>query len=194
MKRGNIVAGAGLVVAAGLLGNLCGCGDVWLNLTKERTGDASRAGTISVVFINNTPHRASFSFGVWDAWDKSPGPAALRQLRLEGSTSSAPASLSCQRNFAIGTQDFVDRVLETKADDTATFDPDAFGTVVNFSSAPTDSDAAALPTEGTALGVEKLLGVDYSCADRLIFTFVQDPDAAGGFRIDFEAILDETQQ
>ena len=194
MRRIDIAARGALAAAVGLLAGLSGCGEVWLNLTKERTGDATRQGTIAVVFINNTPFRASFSYGLWDAWDKTPGQATLRQLRLEGNTSTAATTLSCQRNFAIGTQDFVDRVIETKGDQTTTFDPDAFGTVVNFSSAPAASDAAALPTEGTALGVEKLLGVDYSCADGLIFTFVQDPDAAGGFRIDFEVILDQAQQ
>ncbi len=84
-------------------------------------------------------------------------------------------------------------MIATNADKTDTFDADAFDTVVHFSSAPSDSNAAALPTEGTALGREVLLGVDYSCADEIIFTFVQDPDAVGGFRIDFEVILDDTQ-
>jgi len=86
-------------------------------------------------------------------------------------------------------------VIATKTDEaTTSFDADSFDTVVHFSAAASDSDAAALPTAGTALGVEKLLGVDYSCADLLVFTFTEDPDAEGGFRVDFEVILDQTNQ
>jgi hypothetical protein len=178
---------------AGLLAGVAGCGDLWQNLTTERTAD--RGGTIAVAFVNNTPYRASFSFGAWDAWDKSPGAVSLAQLRVEAGTATAPQSVPCRRNFAIGTQEFMDRVVVTRTDEsTANFDPDVFVEGVNFSSAPTGSDAAALPTEGTARGVEKLLGVDFSCGDELVFTLVQDPDAEGGFRMDFELIVDVVRQ
>ncbi len=149
-----------------------------------------RVGQVEVVFINNTPFRASFSYGSWDSLDRSPGPSTLQQLRLEGLTTSDLSELPCRRNIAIGTREFLDRVLANDGDDTDDFDPDAFVEVVNFSSADPDSDAAALPTAGTADGLEVRLGVDYSCADRLIFTFEQDPDAPGGFRIDFNVIID----
>ncbi len=153
---------------------------------------AERTGNISFQFINNTPFRASFSYGTWDALDRNPpGDATLLQLRLAPGTSSTVSTAPCRRDAAVGTQAFVDRVIATRADETDNFDPDAFQTVVNFSSAPADSAAAALPTEGTAQGRALLIGPDYSCADRLIFTFVQDPQAAGGFRIDYEVIKDQ---
>jgi hypothetical protein len=82
------------------------------------------------------------------------------------------------------------RVLDTDGDSAATFNPDAFVEGVNFSSAPLGSDADALPTAGTAEPVEVLLGVDYTCNDQLIFTFVEDPAARGGFRIEFSVIRD----
>lgn len=188
MNRKNLVAtGLSALTAAAMLAGLSGCvGTVLRNLTKQRTGD------ITMVFINNTSYTAAFSYGTWDAWDRTPGTPNLQQLRLAPNTASEPATVPCARNAAIGTQDFVDRVIATKADEALDdFDPDAFDTVVRFSSAPSDSGAAGLPTEGTALGIEKLLGVDYSCADQLVFTFVEDPDAPGGFRIDFEVILDK---
>jgi hypothetical protein len=146
-------------------------------------------------FINNTRYRAAFSFGTWDASDRTPGPVTLQQLRVPANTSSTAATVPCRRNAAVGTKNFVDRVVATKTDQTTTtFDPDSFDKVVHFSAAASDSDAAALPTAGTALGVEKLLGVDYSCADLLIFTFWEDPDAEGGFRVDYEVVLDQVQQ
>lgn len=155
---------------------------------------AERTGNISIQFVNNTPFRASFSYGTWDELDRNPpGTVTLLQLRLAANSSSTVSTAPCRRNMAVGTQPFVDRVLATKADETTNFDPDAFGTVVNFSSAAANSTAAALPTEGTAAGREVLIGRDYSCADRLIFTFVQDSAAPGGFRIDYEVIKDTTR-
>ena len=49
----------------------------------------------------------------------------------------------------------------------------------------------AVATVGTAVGLNKLVGVDFSCGDELIFTFRPDPDAEGGFRIDFQLIHDD---
>jgi len=191
MKRRHVaISGVLAFVAGGVLAGFTGCSPTLLqNLTAERTGN------VTIQFINNTPFRAAFSYGSYDAWDKSPGPVDLQQLRLEAHTTSAAATVTCRRNVAVGTQDFVKRVLDTKTDQsTANFDADAFDSVVHFSSAPTDSTGAALPSAGTALGVEKLLGVNFGCANELIFTFVQDPDATGGFRIDFEVIRDKPVQ
>lgn len=177
----------GLALAGGLVGLLgmsTGCGEFWVYISKERTGN------ISVQFINATDYRASFSYGAYDAWENE-GEVQLQQLSVSPNTTSAVQTLTCRRNVAVGTQDFVDRVLETEADEgLAGFDPDRFDTTVHFSDAPTGSDAEFLPTVGTALGAEALIGNDYSCGDLLVFTFVEDPDEEGGFRIDLEVILD----
>lgn len=148
-------------------------------------------GTIEIVFINDTPYRASFTYGIFDALDRTaPGDVAMSQTRIEAGQNETPAPVFCTRSFAIGTSEFINRALQANADKDAgaAFDPDAFSTKVHFSSAPADSPLAAVPIVGTAQGVEKLAGVDYNCLDRLIFTFRQDPDAAGGFRIDYQVI------
>lgn len=152
---------------------------------------AQRVGNVQVQFVNTTPFRASFSFGSWDELDRRPpGAISFNQQRLAPNATTTPSNLPCRRNIAIGTQDMLDRTIATDADQIDTFDADAFVTGVNFSSAAADSPAAALPTEGTAAGREVIIGNDYSCGDLLIFTFVQDPDAAGGFRIDYELVRD----
>lgn len=163
-------------------------GDFAANMTEEI------AGNITVSFINNTDFRASFSFGTWDSLDRtipSPGAVNFQQLRLENNQTSAPLTLQCRRNFAIGTNELLQRVIDTDGTDAANFDADAFVTVVNFSSAPATSNAAALPTEGTARGREELVGVTYKCGDQLIFTFEEDLAAPGGFRIDFQLLPSE---
>ncbi|MGE0479676.1 MAG: hypothetical protein AB7Q17_04295 [Phycisphaerae bacterium] len=161
-----------------------GCGSAVNYLTEERSGN------ITFIFVNNTSVRASFSFGTYDSLDRPDGPASLQQLRLEAMTSSAATNVTCRRNAVVGTQEFINRVIQTDGDEGANFDADAFDDVVHFSSAPQNSPLAAIATDGTAAGVDKLLGVDYTCGDTLIFTFNADPAAPGGFRIDFQVIQD----
>ena len=187
--RNALVAATLAAVMAGVFAGLGGCGTATLlNQTKERTGN------VTMVFFNNTPYTASFSYGTWDEWDRSPGAVSLQQLRLAPNSSSSATSVTCRRNAAVATQAFYNRVIWTKTDqNTSNFDPEAFDVVIHFSAAPSGSDTQGLPTVGTAQGSEKLLGVDYSCADQLVFKFFQDPDAPGGFRVDFEDILDKPQ-
>lgn len=175
----------GLAALAVTIGGSC-TGTLFDNQT------AVRRGTIAVQFINSTPFRASFSFGTYDQLDRNPpGQVTLEQLRLDGNATSDIVDVPCRRLMAIGTQAYVDRVVATKTDqNTPGFDAEAFSTDVNFSSAAADSPGAGLPTQGTADGIERLLGVDFSCSDLLIYTFVEDPNAVGGFRIDFQVIVD----
>jgi hypothetical protein len=180
-----------VAAAATLVGmwTLSGCnGTIWANQTKERTGD------VTIAFVNTTTADAGFTYATWDQWDHSPGAINFKQLTVPAQSSTATNTLPCARNLGVGTQDMVTRVRETKADvaDT-TFNPDLFDTVVRFTATNAGTSADNLPTAGTAQGVELLLGVDYSCADEIIFTFVEDPDAPGGFRVDFEVILDVRQ-
>ncbi|MGD8454044.1 MAG: hypothetical protein PVJ57_19700 [Phycisphaerae bacterium] len=178
------VAVGWLVSLACVLTLGAGCSSaLWFYLTEDRSG------TISVIFVNDTDYRAVFSFGTYDALDRNPpGTAQLVQLRLEAHDTSSASSLTCRRNMAVGTEEFRQRVVDTDADNVTGFDADAFNDDVYFSDQPVDSDLAAVPTAGTALGIEKIIGVDYECGDTLIFTFVQDPDAPGGFRIDYTLI------
>ncbi len=148
---------------------------------------------ITLTFVNETQFRASFTYGIFHDLERDPpGGVSFVQHRLEAGLSTAPSNSPCARNLSIGTAKMLQRVLDTNGDqNTPSFDEDAFSVTVNFSDAPADSDLAATPTVGTAVGVNKLVGVDFSCGDELIFTFRQDPDAEGGFRIDFLLIHDD---
>jgi hypothetical protein len=162
--------------------------EMFLNQTKELTGD------ITLVFNNTTSADAGFSFGTWNELDRNPpGAINFQQSTVPAFTISDPVTIACARNTAVATQPLVDRVLATKADVTDTFIPEIFDSVVHFTVADSSSSAAGLPTAGTANGLELLLGVHYSCADEIIFTFVEDHDAPGGFRVDYEVILDTRQ-
>ena len=152
------------------------------NQTAELTGN------ITVQIINNTPFRASFTFGTYNPLDRAPGPVDMQQLRLEARATSEILTLGCDRSAVIGTDEFIERAVAVNADETDDFDADAFSARVSFSSAPADSPAAALPISGTLAGVEALLGVHFGCEDRVIFTIEVDAAAPDGFRIDFTAI------
>ena len=161
-----------------------GCADFIANQIEERSG------SITVTFINNTRYRAAFTFGSYDPLDRDlpRGPVDLGQQRIEAMDIRDGINVDCQRSFVIGTEEFIQRALDLEEDDKAGFDADAFDTVVHFSSAPLGSDAEALPTVGTAEGLEMRLGVDYACGDELIFTFVEDSSAPGGFSIEYRLL------
>lgn len=169
-------------VVVGLLG-------AWLPGCTSDTADYFTEeifGNINVQIVNNTPYRASFTFGTYNDLDRNgPGPVDVRQRRLEAHGVTEVIDVFCRRELAIGTQALVDRILATDSDETEDFDRDAFSDRVNFSSAPADDPAAALPTVGTANGVLTRLGVDFACNDTIIFTLQEDPNAPGGFRIDY---------
>lgn len=173
---------AGLLAVFVALTGGCLC-DFVANQIEERSG------RISVIIINNTPYRASFTLGSYNALALNPVTAPdLEQRRVEALTTSATITLDCARNVAIGTTELVERVIETEGHLAAGFDDDAFSEFVNFSSAPIDDEAAALPTVGTADGIEVRLGVNFACGDQLIFAFEQDETASGGFRIDYSVL------
>lgn len=176
----------GFKCATGMLALLAAAGasctatpDLFHYLTQETTGN------IQVQFINNTDFRASFSFGTYNSLDRNPpGPVSLSQQRLEAHTTSSVVTAPCRHDAAVGTQEYIQRVIDTGGDTGNSFDADAFTAEINFSSAAQDSPSAALPTEGTADGIVARLGIDFKCADLLIITFSADPNAPGGFRID----------
>lgn len=178
----------GLAVTVCVLGTALSAGCTDSSLFRNLV--APVAGDVAFIFVNDTPHRAVFSFGTYNDLDRSPGAVNFEQLRLEAHTTSELVVVTCARNAAIGTEGFVTRVLATDADDRPDFDPDAFHEWVGFSSFPTGSTGAGLADAGYAEGLEVLLGYDFSCGDQLIVTFVEDETAPGGFRIDFTVLLD----
>ena len=176
----------GALAASTLVGTGCFVdGDFFRNNT------APRFGSMIFIFVNQTPYRAAFTFGGYDDLDRTPGAVNALQIRVEGNSTTAPQTTACRRSAAIGTAELIRRAIDADFEDSALFNADSFGSVVNFSSAPLDSDANSLPTEGTAAGRTLLLGADYDCNDRLIITFVEDPEAEGGFRIDVAVVQDD---
>ena len=189
MKTPIIPAGILMMLSAGLVSfGGWGCA---AELLQNQT--ASLAGNVSVIIVNDTPFRASYTFGTFNDLQRDPpGAVNFEQNRLAAGLSSPPSSLACGRDMAIGTTKLLQRVIDTNADQAALgFDEDAFSITVNFSDAPDGSGLEAVATVGTAAGLNKLVGVDFSCGDELIFTFRPDPDAEGGFRIDFQLIHDD---
>lgn len=185
MSRNATRALLALFAVTGIAAALSGCdGAALANLFEER------AGNVSVVIINNTPYRALLTLGAYDEMDRNPpGAVQTQQQRIEANTAISPLTVACRRNTAINTARLIRRLVDTSA--TATLDADLLDTVIRFSAAPSDSSAADLPTAGTAAPIEVLLGVDYTCGDQLIFTLSEDPNSAGGFRVDYSVIMDE---
>lgn len=154
---------------------------------------------IQVGFINNTPYRAIFTYGAYDQLDQESIPTAFGQLRLEGNTASAQVAQPCRETFSVGGDELI-RLLEANQNSSSIniTDPRALVRGVYFSNAPLGDPLEAEPTEGTADGRLVLNGIDFSCrrtnieastgTGLLLFTFVQDAAAPGGFRIDYSFV------
>jgi hypothetical protein len=157
--------------------------------------------TILVGFINDTPFRAIFTFGSYAPLDNETVPTNFGQLRLEGNTASAQIAQPCNKAFSVGGAELI-RLIEENRNlpviDNILNDEEALVTGVNFSGAALGDPLEAFPTEGTAEGAVRLAGIDFTCertdirqpigTGLLIFTFVQDAMAPGGFRIDYSFV------
>jgi hypothetical protein len=154
---------------------------------------------ISVGFINDTPFRAIFTFGAYDQLDENTLPTGFGQLRLEGNTSSAVQTQPCRKTFSVGGAELIKLIEDNESDPNITVtDENALIDGVYFSGAPVGDPLEAEPTEGTAEGRAVLNGVDFTCqrvniddltgTGLLLFNFVQDAGAPGGFRIDFSFV------
>lgn len=167
---------------------LVGCGEFWLNNTKKLEG------TVTVSFVNNTESDAVLTAAVWNDLDR-PSERAVQfvQPRVLRLSRTDDFTLACARNLAIGTQQMVDWVLESTALEDPEFDPAALNADVFFNREDDGSPAENAPVDGRAAGVGLLVGVDYSCGDRIVFTFEEDADVDGGFRVDYAVIRDENR-
>lgn len=192
-----------VLVLAGLgLASTASCNAISLGGLTSPTSDFGILGqpterTIRVGFVNNTPFRAIFTFGAYNQLDEDSFPTGAQQLRVEGNTSSAQFNQPCRRTFSVGGAELVRLIKENRNSPLINItDELALVDGVNFSAAPANDPLAAEPTEGTALGREVLVGVDFTCARNdirqttgtglLVFTFEQDAAAPGGFRIDYQ--------
>jgi len=171
-KIGRCVATAVILVAG-----LVGC-DTYFNLTQPLDEQ------ISIALVNKTPYRAVFTIGAFDPFDQNTIPD-FQQFRLEGDSVDFFQN-DCRRAVAVGSQRLIDLINDSGQN---VADADALVVGVNFSGAAANDPEAAQPTEGTAESIEVFHGVDYPCGALLIFTFVQDADAPGGFKVEFGVIF-----
>lgn len=154
---------------------------------------------IQVGFINNTPFRAIFTAGAYDQLNNETIPLNFVQIRLEGNATTAQIPQPCRGTYSVGGAELI-RLIELNRNNPAVniTDPAALVVGVNFSNAPLGDPLEAEPTEGTALGVDNLVGVDFTCertdirqatgTGLILYTFEQDAMAPGGFRVDFSFI------
>jgi hypothetical protein len=198
------------VATCGVL--LCGCTDFLTNRTASLGGTvAGTRGTVTVLFINNTPHRAVFTYGTYDQTDPSFTPD-FAQFTLEGlsvldadetstlAETNDDATLACARVFSIGSPDLFELIRDNVSDDVLDdLDDAAMHEGVEFFDMPAEDDEADEEAEpqsrGFAPPFEALLGTDFPCNSLLILRFEIDdanPDAA--FRVDFEMIPSESDR
>ena len=170
-----------------------GCGMDFSNRTASLGGDiAGSRGKVQVVFINNTPHRAVFTFGAYDQTDPSSKPDFHQfsndpaGLILEGGKTSLIGSLDCARVFSIGGPRMLALIRKNLPD--ATLAQEAMIEGVEFFSVP-DGDSAVTPvSQGKAPPFEALLGVDFPCNALLIVHYEIDDLGPAPFRVNFELI------
>jgi len=172
---------------------LPGCGVDFSGRNASFGGDvAGSRGRVQVVFINNTPHRAVFTFATYDQTDASSEPD-FRQfghdedgLILDGESTSNIGSLECARVFSIGGPRMLALIAENLPD--APLAEEATIEGVEFFSVSEGDPAAAPVSQGNAPAFEVLLGVDFPCNALLIVRLEFDDLGPDQFRVDFELI------
>jgi hypothetical protein len=175
---------------------LAGCGEFWRNQTASLGGAlAGTRGTIRVVFLNNTPHRAVFTYGTLDQLDSDSRPDFAQFLRdeapmLNGDGTSAIVTLDCGRVFSIGSPQLLRSIEENLPN--APLSQDALVSGVEFVELAEDGGEPA--TRGTAPAFEALLGVDFPCNSLLVLRFEFDDLNPGQFRTDFEVLISQSER
>jgi hypothetical protein len=194
-------------VLAALAFCLAGCDGSVSNLTASLGGEtAGERGQVQVVFINNTPHRAVFTFGTYDDTDQDSQPDFFQfglddyDTTLDGNSTSEVGSLECARVFSVGGPKLPALIEEDLPD--ASPDEDAFVEGVKFfeiasdeadEEEPDSSEGDSGPTlAGTAAPLEALIGIDFSCGSLLIIRLEFDDLGPDPFRVDFEFIPSES--
>ncbi len=196
------------VGVAGLGG--CGEGFSWLNQTASLGGDvAGQRGSIRVAFINNTPHRAVFTFGTYDQTDQDSQPDSEQfgpndydmtldpgQVDQDAPPTSDIHLLECARVFAIGSPRLLELIEDNHTQDGSLIE-EAFIEGIEFFSLPSEDDDeeegddeedADPVSEGTAPAFEARIGDDFPCGALLIIRLEVDDLEPDAFRIDFEII------
>lgn len=179
-----------------LLAGGCASGG-WLNGAASLGGDTvGGRGTVRVLFINNTPHRAIFTAGVYDPADQDTNPEFVQFAAnssgsiLEGESSSAILELPCAQAISIGTRALIDLVEANN--DAADLESAALFEGVGFSSAAIGEDGDDEPDQGFAPAKAFLVGSDFPCNALLIVRFEFNDLGPEPFLIDFSYIPSES--
>ena len=173
---------------------LGGCSvDAFQNQTASLGGEvAGAAGNIEVAFINNTPHRAIFTYGTYNNTDQFESPEAAQFVAVGANATLEPnqvatiLTLTCDRVFSVGDAELL-RLIDENAKD-SNLAPEALFEGIAFSSAPLGDDNANVATEGFAPPVRALLGVDFPCGSIIIVRLEVADLGDAPFRADFEII------
>lgn len=190
-----------------ILPAVAGCGVALPNLTASLGGDvAGGRGRVRVLFINNTPHRAVFTYGAYDQGDQFTLPDFGQFVpaedgtgsTLDGNSTSEIVSVGCARVFSIGSAKLLE-LIEANLPD-ADRNADAFVAGVDFFEVgAADGGDEGVPASdesgdqrsakaGAAPPFEALLGTDFPCNALLIIRFEFDDVGPDAFRIAFEFI------
>ena len=195
VKRAPGTVLAGIFILPTLFGG--GCAVPLANWPASLGGStAGSRGTIRVLFINNTPHRAVFTYGTYDQTDQFSQPD-FRQFgpdetnrKLDGNSESSispidgQSPLFCARVFSIGSQNLRSLIDANLAG--ATVVDEAMVDGVEFFEIGEDGDVDV--SVGFAPPFEAQLGADFPCAALLIVRFELNDVGPDPFRTDFELI------
>jgi|CXWL01.1.fsa_nt_gi hypothetical protein len=187
---------ANTICAVALL-SAAGCGEAWVNLTASLGGDTAggRRGSIGVIVLNNTPHRAVLTLGSYDQSGTDAQPDFFRQFELdgarvlEGNADGGSLDFKCARVFSIGGPRLLALIDSTNPADVA---QDALIEGVEFFAIDAANPDSVPVSQGVAAPFEVLLGVDFPCNALLIFQLEVNDAGPQPFRIDFELIPSET--
>ena len=200
LAKRHFVAGILLTATVSAVG---GCGEFFLNQTASLGGEvAGGRGAFRVLFINNTPYRAVFTYGSYDQTDQFSAPDfaqfglrdSARNLEGNQASSVAPGEseshIACGRVFGIGSPELLTLIEENRPD--AEVMEEALVEGVEFFEIDEEEDAAEPVSVGAAPPFEALLGADFLCGDLLIIRLEFDELGPAPFRVDFEMIPSES--
>lgn len=177
---------------------ITGCAfDALLYSTASLGSDtAGERGSVQVLFINNTPYRAIFTFGAYDDLDRNTEPVLLQfssaddTLNLEGNTQSDTIDVECHRVFSIGGDGLIARVHDNL--DEGTYDETPLVSGVHFSSAEVGDDLADRPIEGQAAPYDAFIGADFECGSLVIYRFEVNDFGTEAFKVEMSVIPAES--
>jgi hypothetical protein len=179
-----------------LLTGLGGCGDLFIHHTASLGGSTAGArGTVQVVFINNTDHRAVFTFGTYNPSDRLSSPdfeqfgLQTGQRNLGAGETSPILPGSCGRVFSVGSPRLLDFIRDNIGLDEV--NAEAFVEGVDFYSTETGAEGEPIPV-GSSAPLEALLGVDFPCGGLIVIHFEVADGGPNPFRMSFAVVPAES--